>query len=37
MPNIQIDGKDYDIDTLSDEAKKQISALQLVDNEIRHL
>lgn len=37
MPNINIDGQDYDTDTLSDEAKKQISALQIVDNEIRHL
>lgn len=37
MPTIQIDGKDYDTDTLSDEAKKQLSALQIVDNEIRHL
>lgn len=37
MPTIQIDGKNYDTDTLSEEAKKQLSGLQIVDNEIRHL
>lgn len=37
MPSIQIDGKDYDTDTLNEEAKKQLAALQIVDNEIRHL
>ena len=37
MPTIQIDGKEYDTDTLSDEAKKQLTSLQIVDNEIRHL
>ena len=37
MPTIQIDGKDYDTDTLSDAAKQQLGALQIVDNEIRHL
>lgn len=37
MPSITIDGKEYDSDTLTDEAKKQLAALQVVDNEIRHL
>jgi Family of unknown function (DUF6447) len=37
MTIIKIDGKDYDIDKLSDAAKKQISALQVVDNEMRRL
>lgn len=37
MPTVQIDGKDYDTDTLNEEAKKQLAALQIVDNEIRHL
>lgn len=37
MPIIKIDGKDYDTEKLSEEAKKQLSALQVVDNEIRHL
>lgn len=37
MPTIQIDGRDYDSESLSPEAKKQLSALQIVDNEIRHL
>lgn len=37
MPMIKIDGQDYDTDKLSEEAKKQLSTLQLVDNEIRHL
>lgn len=37
MPTIKIDGKDYDTDKLSADAKKQLSALQLVDGEIRHL
>lgn len=37
MPNINIDGQEYDTDTLSDEARRQLAALQMVDNEIRHL
>jgi hypothetical protein len=37
MPIIKIDNKDYDTDNLSEEAKKQLSALQVVDAEIRHL
>lgn len=37
MPIIKIDNQDYDTDKLSEQAKKQLSALQVVDNEIRHL
>lgn len=37
MPKINIDGKEYDTDTLTDAAKQQLGALQIVDNEIRHL
>lgn len=37
MPKITIDGKEYDSNALTDEAKKQLSALQIVDSEIRHL
>lgn len=37
MPSIKIDEKEYELETLSEAAKKQLSALQIVDNEIRHL
>ena len=37
MPNITIDNKDYDFDTLSDEAKAQIISLQFVDAELQRL
>ena len=37
MPKINIDGKEYDTDSLPDAAKQQLAALQVVDNEIRHL
>lgn len=37
MPKINIDGKEYDTDNLSEEAKKQLTALQIVNNEIHHL
>ena len=37
MPNITIDGKEYDLDTLSDEAKQQLSSLQYVQGEIKRL
>lgn len=37
MPKIQIDGKEYDTDALNDETKKQLGALQVIDNEIRRL
>ena len=37
MASIEIDGKDYDLDQLSDESKKQVSSLQFVQNEIKRL
>lgn len=37
MPNITIDNIDYDLDTLSDEAKAQLASLQFVDAEIQRL
>ena len=37
MPEIKINEKSYDIDTLSENAKKQIVSLQFVQNEIQRL
>ena len=37
MPNITIDGKNYDTDSLSDKAKEQIMSLQFVKAEITRL
>ena len=37
MPTIKIDNKDYDIDALSDDAKKQLQAIQTTDAEIQRL
>lgn len=37
MPNIKIDDKDYDFDTLPEEAKKQLQMLQFVDAELQRL
>jgi len=34
---IKIDNKDYDLDTLSQEAKDQLASLQFVDNELIRL
>lgn len=34
MPIIKIDNKEYDFDSLSDEAKKQLQMLQYVDSEL---
>ena len=34
MPNVTIDNVEYDLDTLSDEAKAQLNMLQLTDQEI---
>jgi hypothetical protein len=34
---IKIDDKDYDFDTLSDEAKNQLVSLQFVDAELQRL
>tara|TARA_Y100001968_G_scaffold180071_1_gene164946 strand:+ start:7688 stop:7873 length:186 start_codon:yes stop_codon:yes gene_type:complete len=37
MPNVTIDGKDYNLDDLSDNAKEQLASLQFVQNEIKRL
>ena len=35
MANIKIDGKDYDTDTFSDEAKATVVSLQFVQSELQ--
>ena len=37
MAEIKINGKDYDLETLSDKAKQQIVSLQFVQNELQKL
>ena len=37
MPNITIDNQNYDLDSLSDEAKAQLGSLQFVDAELARL
>lgn len=37
MTTITIDGKEYDVDTLSDETKAQLGSLQYVDSELARL
>ena len=37
MPTIKIDGQDYDLNQLSDEAKAQLTALRFVDTELERL
>jgi Family of unknown function (DUF6447) len=37
MPTIKIDNQDYDLDTLSIEAKAQLQSLQFVDSELARL
>ena len=37
MASITIDGKDYNLDDLSDEAKRQFSSIQFVQSEIKRL
>lgn len=37
MPKITIDNQDYDLDTLSDDAKAQLQSLQFVDAELARL
>jgi hypothetical protein len=37
MLNINIDGKEYDITTFTDEAKAQLASLQFVDTELQRL
>jgi hypothetical protein len=37
MAKVTIDGRDFDLDTLSDEAKKQAHNIQVIDNELQRL
>lgn len=37
MPTIKIDGKDYELDQLSEEAKNQLGNLQFVDAELQRV
>jgi len=37
MPKVTIDGKEYDTDDFSDEAKAQLQSLQVVDRKIADL
>ncbi|WP_045213778.1 DUF6447 family protein [Desulfonatronovibrio magnus] len=37
MPTITIDGKQYDTETLPEEAKQQIASIQFVDKKIEEL
>ena len=37
MPIIKIDNKEYDLDTLSTEAKQQLQMLSITDAEIKRL
>ena len=37
MPTIKIDDKEYDVATLSDEAKNQLASIQFVDSELTRL
>jgi hypothetical protein len=37
MPNVTIDGKEYDLESLSEEAKNQLTSIQFVDRKIAEL
>jgi len=37
MPNIQIDGVDYDTESMSEDARQQLTNLQATDIEIQRL
>ena len=37
MTTLNIDNKEYDLDTLSDEAKAQLAAMQFCDQELARL
>ena len=37
MPNIKIDGKEYDTDQFSDEARNQLISIQYVDKKLQEL
>ena len=37
MPSIKIDNKEYDLESLSDDAKAQLGSIQFVDSELARL
>ena len=37
MANVNIDGKDYDVDSLSDNAKATLTSLQFTQSELKRL
>ena len=37
MPTLTFDGNEYDLDVMSDEAKRQVASIQFADNEIDRL
>ena len=37
MSKITIDGRDYDVEEISENVKAQLTSLQFVDNEIKRL
>ena len=37
MPSVKINDKEYDFDSLSDDAKKNLASLQFVQNELKRL
>ena len=37
MPTLKIDNKEYDLDTLSDECKAQLTSIQFVEQELVRL
>ncbi len=37
MPTVTIDGKDYDLDNLNDEAKGNLASLQFTQSELKRL
>lgn len=37
MPTVNIDNKDYDLDSLSEECKAQLASIQFCDQEIARL
>ena len=37
MPNIKIDNKEYDLETLSEECKAQLASIQFVEQELARL
>jgi hypothetical protein len=37
IPSIKINDEEYDVETLSDEAKNQLGSIELVDSELARL